>query len=51
MGPHGAADLEHIASDVQHGLTSLEPKVLRTCIPQQSDGQTSSGLRVQLDVG
>jgi hypothetical protein len=31
-------------------LISSEPKVLRTCIPQQSDGQTSSGLRVQLGV-
>jgi hypothetical protein len=43
------ADLEHIASDVQHELIiSSESKVLRTCIPQQSDGQTSSCLRVQL---
>jgi hypothetical protein len=25
--------------------------VLSTCIPQQSDGQTSSRLRVQLGVG
>ena len=45
------ADLEHIASDVQHELISSEPKVLRTCIPQQPDGQTSSRLRVQLGVG
>ena len=43
----GEADLEHIASDVQHELISSESKVLRTCIPQQSDGQTSSRLRVQ----
>jgi hypothetical protein len=40
------ADLEHIASDVQHELISSESKVLRTCIPQQSDDQTSSCLRL-----
>jgi hypothetical protein len=40
-------DLGHIASDAQHELMGLEPKALRTCIPQQSDGQTSSRLRVQ----
>ena len=45
------ADLEHIASDVRHELISSESKVLRTCIPQQSDGQTSSRLRVQLGAG
>jgi hypothetical protein len=44
-------DLGHIASDAQHELIGLEPKVLRTCIPQQSDDQTSSRLRVQLRVG
>jgi hypothetical protein len=46
------ADLEHIASDVRHELIiSSESKVLRTCIPQQPDGQTSSCLRVQLSSG